>query len=203
MSSPINVKDTFLTIAAPSEGHYRDRGSKFTAFAYSVATDEEIRQRQDDLRKIHPKATHHCYAWRLGMDKNNFRANDDGEPSGTAGRPILGQIDSFGLTNVLIIVVRYYGGTNLGTGGLIEAYKSSANEALQAANIIEKIVEGQIRVIVPYGALPEVMSIVKKLEASILSQSYTEDVDMLLSIRNADLSRLIEALEETRQVQIK
>ncbi|MDV7392848.1 YigZ family protein, partial [Arthrospira platensis SPKY1] len=120
------LPDTYRTLSGPSTGEFRDRGSKFLAYAFPVYTDEEIGLHLEEVRKLHPKARHHCYAYRLGLDGNHFRANDDGEPSGTAGRPILGQIDSFGLCNVLLVVTRYFGGTLLGTSGLINAYKLSA-----------------------------------------------------------------------------
>jgi uncharacterized YigZ family protein len=132
--------DTYLTIAATSLGEFKEKGSKFLAYAYFVSNESDIKEKLDLLKKEHFKATHHCYAYRLGTDGKNYRANDDGEPSGTAGRPILGQIDSFGLTNLLIVVVRYYGGTKLGTSGLINAYRESAKEALSNAEKIEKII---------------------------------------------------------------
>ena len=124
------TKDIYQTIRGESNGEFRDRGSKFIAYAYPVYTEEEWQEKLEAVRKAHPKARHHCYAYRLGLDGHNFRANDDGEPSGTAGRPILGQIDSFGLVNVIVIVVRYFGGTLLGASGLITAYKNSAADAL-------------------------------------------------------------------------
>jgi uncharacterized YigZ family protein len=133
--------DHYKTIAGPSTGEFKDRGSKFFAYAFPVFTEEEWQEELEAVKKEHFKARHHCYAYRLGVDQNNFRANDDGEPSGTAGRPILGQIDSFELTNVLIIVVRYFGGTKLGTSGLINAYKLSAAAALDNATIEERLIE--------------------------------------------------------------
>ncbi|MFT7606590.1 MAG: putative YigZ family protein, partial [Saprospiraceae bacterium] len=133
--------DLYKTIVAPSIGEFKDRGSKFIAYAYPVYTEEEWQEHLNTVKKEHFKARHHCFAFRIGLDKNNFRANDDGEPSGTAGRPILGQIDSFELTNVFVVVVRYFGGTKLGVSGLINAYKNATIDAFQQATIIEKTVE--------------------------------------------------------------
>ncbi|PLX14682.1 MAG: YigZ family protein, partial [Marinilabiliales bacterium] len=130
--------DQYLTISKPSEGLFKDRGSKFLAFAYPVSSEEEIKAFQEQLRSDYHDARHHCYAYMLGPKKENYRANDDGEPSSTAGKPILGQIRSFDLTNILIVVIRYFGGTKLGVGGLINAYKTAAEEALKNAKIIRK-----------------------------------------------------------------
>ena len=131
--------DTYKTLSKESMAENKDRGSKFIAYSYPLSIEADFTAFLDKLKKEHPKARHHCFAWRLGIDSNRYRANDDGEPSGTAGRPILGQIDSLGLTNVGVIVVRYFGGTLLGTSGLIEAYRDSTAEALRNAEIIEKI----------------------------------------------------------------
>lgn len=128
--------DEYLTISKPSEGLFKDRGSKFLAFAYPVSSEDEIKEIQEHLRSEYHDARHHCYAYMLGKDKNVFRANDDGEPSSTAGKPILGQIKSYDLTNILIVVIRYFGGTKLGVSGLINAYKTAAEEALKNAKII-------------------------------------------------------------------
>jgi len=166
--------DKYNTITGLAEGEFRDRGSKFFAYAYPAYNAEDIAAAQADVRKLHSKARHHCYAWRLGIDKNNYRANDDGEPSGTAGRPILGQFDSFGVTNAVIIVVRYFGGTLLGTSGLINAYRTAAAEALKVANIIEKTVEDIYRLDFDYAIMSDVMNAVKKLKLEIVNQSFTE-----------------------------
>ncbi|MDV7398872.1 YigZ family protein, partial [Arthrospira platensis SPKY1] len=135
----------YKTLASSSTGEFKDRGSKFIAYAYPVADEEEAMEKVAELRKEHFKARHHCFAWRFGVDGLRFRANDDGEPSGTAGRPILGQIDSFELTNVVVIVVRYFGGTLLGASGLIQAYRESAAEALRQATIEERILQAIYR----------------------------------------------------------
>ena len=132
--------DKYQTIANPAEGFFKDRGSKFIAYAYPVDSESDWQERLAEVRQLHPKARHWCYAYRLGTDGNNFRANDDGEPSGTAGKPILGRIDSFELVNVMVVVVRYFGGTLLGASGLIHAYKEATADALKGAEIIEKTV---------------------------------------------------------------
>ncbi len=177
------MKDSYLTLAFPSTGEFRDRGSKFHAYAWPIRTEAEAHQHLEWLRKEHPKARHHCYAYRLGLDKNNFRANDDGEPSGTAGKPILGQLDSFGLTYVFVVVVRYFGGTLLGTSGLINAYRMSTQDALQKAEIVEKTVEDVYQLTFPYAIMPAVMNSVKKLEIPVLKQDFQEEAKLEIAIR--------------------
>lgn len=177
------MKDSYLTISAPSTGEYKDRGSKFLAYAWPIGSESEAQQHLDFLRKLHPKARHHCYAYRLGLDQNNFRANDDGEPSGTAGKPILGQLDSFGLTNVFVVVTRYFGGTLLGTSGLINAYRSAAQAALQNASIIEQVVEDTYRLDFGYALMPDVMNAIKKLDIRIRSQVFEEAATLEISVR--------------------
>ncbi len=162
----------YKTIASQSIGEFKDRGSKFIAYAFPVYTEEAWQESLEEVKKEHFKARHHCYGFRLGLDKNNFRANDDGEPSGTAGRPILGQIDSFGLTYVIIIVVRYFGGTKLGTSGLINAYRTSAQVALENAEIIEKSLDDIFQITFDYALMSEVMSTVKKVDIEIVEQDF-------------------------------
>ena len=141
------MKDTYNTITAASEGLFTDRGSKFIAYAFPIKSEEEIKEYLEEIKKEHWKARHHCYAWRLGIDGNTYRANDDGEPSGTAGKPILGQLDSFEITDTLVVVVRYFGGTKLGVGGLINAYKSAAIDALQQVEIISKTIDNYYKIV--------------------------------------------------------
>lgn len=177
--------DTYQTIAAPSIGEFKEKGSKFLAYAYFVSNETDIKEKLDLLKKEHFKATHHCYAYRLGTDGKQYRANDDGEPSGTAGRPILGQIDSFGLTNLLIVVVRYYGGTKLGTSGLINAYREAAKLALENSIKIEKIIESQIDFSVPYLKMNEVMQFLKQYEIELVSNDYSDEIiHFKVSVRN-------------------
>lgn len=162
----------YKTISSSSIGEFKDRGSKFYGYAFPTYSEEEWQSQLEEVKKEHFKARHHCYAFRLGLDKNNFRANDDGEPSGTAGRPILGQIDSFGLTNVFIVVVRYFGGTKLGTSGLINAYRTSAQLALNNANIIEKSLDDIFQITFNYALMSQVMNTLKKLEIEIVNQDF-------------------------------
>ena len=149
------MEDTYKTIEKPSEGLFKDKGSKFISLAFPVNSEEEIKEIVQSIKKEHHSARHHCYAWRLGADQLHFRANDDGEPSSTAGKPILGQIQSFDLTNILIVVVRYFGGTLLGVSGLINAYRSAALDAINQAEIVEKLVEKWLLVDFDYGAMNE------------------------------------------------
>lgn len=188
--------DTYFTIAATSLGEFKEKGSKFLAYAYFVSNESDIKEKLDLLKKEHFKATHHCYAYRLGTDGKNYRANDDGEPSGTAGRPILGQIDSFGLTNVLIVVVRYYGGTKLGTSGLINAYRESAKEALSNAEKIDKIIESQLDFSVSYLKMNEVMQFLKQYEIELVTNDYSdESINFSVSVRKKLLESLKEKIE--------
>jgi uncharacterized YigZ family protein len=180
------LKDTFNTIEAPTIGEFKDKGSKFFAYAGPLSTETHFPVFLEKIKKEHPKARHHCYAWRLGMDKNQYRANDDGEPSGTAGRPILGQIDSFGLTNVGVVVVRYFGGTLLGTSGLIAAYKAATFEALKAAVIVEKLVENIYEIKFSYDKMPDVMNAVKRLNINVLQQTFEETGTLIVAIRRSE-----------------
>ncbi len=157
-----SIPDSFFTLSAPGAGEFKDRGSRFLAYAYPVTSEEEALHRLEALRKEHFKARHHCFAWRLGLDGQRFRANDDGEPSGTAGRPILGQIDAAGLTDVVLVVVRYFGGTLLGASGLIHAYRESAAEALRQAPRVEKIMQERFVLSVAYALLPDLQNALKK-----------------------------------------
>ncbi len=182
--------DTYLTISSPSEALYKDKGSKFYAFAYPVQTLEQIKDILAEKRKEYYDARHVCYAYMLGYERNQFRANDDGEPSGTAGRPILGQINSSNLTDILIIVVRYFGGTLLGTSGLIQAYKTSAAEAIAAATIEERIVEKTFMSRFGYQDLNAVMRIMKDFDLAIVNQVQEMDCTLYFRIRLSDIDRV-------------
>lgn len=162
--------DKYITIAATGQGDFRDRGSKFLAYAYPIASPQDVKEKLQALRKEHPKAVHHCYAWRLGIDGTQYRSVDDGEPAGSAGKPILGQIDSLGLTNVLVVVVRYFGGTLLGVPGLINAYKTATAMALEGLPRTEKWVERQYELSFDYPAMGEVLYLLKQCEATIYKQ---------------------------------
>lgn len=164
----------YHTIEAPAEGLYKEKGSKFLAFAYPVASEEDIRQKLAALKKQHYDARHHCYAWVLGPEKKRYRAFDDGEPNHSAGDPILGQIRSKNLTDVLVVVVRYFGGIKLGVGGLITAYKTATEDALGRTVVIEKEVCSAFTLRYAYSSTPEVMRAVKEFEVSILQQDFSE-----------------------------
>ena len=183
--------DSYLTIAAKSEGVYKDRGSRFLYFAIPVRSEEEIKAELSALRKTYFDATHHCYAWILGKEGTQFRANDDGEPNHSAGDPILGQIRSQHLTNILVVVVRYFGGTKLGVSGLIQAYKTSAALALAENQIIREWVKTSIKIRFPYPAMNEVMKIVKAHDLEIIEQERALDCQMSLSFR-AGLTELVQ-----------
>ena len=188
--------DTYQTIKAPSEGIYTEKRSKFLAFAFPVSSVEEVKERVGEYQKKYYDARHVCYAYMLGAERTEFRANDNGEPSGTAGKPILGQINSNNLTNILIIVVRYFGGIKLGTSGLIVAYRLAAAEAINAAEIIEKTIDDSIHISFPYPDTNRVMRIVKEETPSILSQGYENELcTMTLSIRRDCMPRLRSRLE--------
>jgi uncharacterized YigZ family protein len=177
------MSETYRTLAAPGTGTYKDRGSKFVAYAFPVESEEEALGHLECLRKEHPKARHHCFAWRLGTEGRRFRFNDDGEPTGTAGRPILGQIDAAGLTNVVVIVVRYFGGTLLGTSGLIRAYRQSAAEALRQGQFIERMVLQHWRVELNYALLPEWIGAARRAGIDILREEYgTDRVTLLMGV---------------------
>jgi uncharacterized YigZ family protein len=182
--------DTYLTISSVSEALYKDKGSKFYAFAYPVQSVEQIKEILAEKRKEYYDARHVCYAYMLGYERNVFRANDDGEPSGTAGRPILGQINSSNLTDILIIVVRYFGGTLLGTSGLIQAYKTSAAEAIAAATIEERIVEKTFVSKFGYQDLNAVMRIMKDFDLAIVNQIQEMDCTLYFRIRLGDIDRV-------------
>ena len=185
--SSVTKKDTFQTIAGTAEGEFKDRGSKFLAYAYPVSNTDDVQRSLLEVRKLHPKARHHCYAYRLGQDQYNFRANDDGEPSGTAGRPILGQIDSAGVTNTLVVVVRYFGGTLLGASGLINAYIKSTAEALAATKTIEQVVSDLYTIRFSYEHMSSVMNVVSNPPFEITEQRFTESAELDVSIRQSEV----------------
>ena len=194
MTTPAD--DTYLTIEARAEAIYKEKSSKFLAFAYPVADEEEIRSRLEALRKRYYDATHHCYAWRVGPHGEAFRANDDGEPSGTAGKPILGQLLSNDITDSLVVVVRYFGGTKLGVPGLIAAYRESAAEAIAAAEIVELTVDRTVRVDFPYVAMNAIMRVVKEQQPRIEEQTFDNLCTMRLAIRESRAAGLIEKLRK-------
>ena len=194
--------NTYQTIIAPVEAEFKDRGSRFTAFAYPVRSEEEVKQHVDALRQAHHKARHWCYAYRIGTDGNRFRANDDGEPSGSAGRPILGQIDSFGLTDVLVVVVRYFGGTLLGVPGLIHAYKTATAAAFQAAAIVEKNIEKTVCLRCDYPHLNDALRIAKQHHAEVVAQDLQLDCCLTVRVPLADYAAAVAAWRHTRTIDV-
>ena len=192
--------DTYLTVARLSEGLYKEKMSKFISFAVPVSTLDEVKEALARYQKEYYDARHVCWAYMLGAARTEFRANDNGEPSGTAGKPILGQINSFGLTNVLIVVVRYFGGIKLGTSGLIEAYRAAAAEAIRANEIIECLVEDDVRIFFEYPFMNDVMRIVKEENVTIISQYFDLDCDMTLRQRRTMLPRLRERLSKVESL---
>lgn len=197
------MSDTFKTIVSSAEGSYKEKGSKFLSFAFPVKNVDEINQILARYRKQYYDARHICYAYMLGSAKNEWRANDDGEPSGTAGRPILGQINSFELTNVLVIVVRYFGGILLGTSGLITAYKEASIDALEQANIVEQTIDEVFTVEFDYLLMNEVMRVIKEINPLVLDQSFDNMCAMKLSIRQSDAEKLKSKLEKIIGVNIE
>ncbi len=196
-------EDVYKTIEGRSDALYTEKRSKFIAIALPVRTHEEIKSHIDAFQKQYYDARHVCYAYMLGPDRKDFRANDNGEPSGTAGKPILGQILSNELTDILIVVVRYFGGIKLGTSGLIVAYKASAAEAIAAAVIIEKTVDKEVTFLFEYPFMNSVMRIVKEEEPEILSQSYDMDCRMTLRIRSSLMPRLCARLEKVETLRFE
>lgn len=203
MSKKKKIKDTYQTLIKTSMGEYKEKGSKFIAYAKAVYDEDDVKLFLEDIRQEHPKARHHCYAYRLGLDKEkDYRANDDGEPSGTAGRPIIGQIDSFGLSNVMVIVIRYFGGTKLGVPGLIRSYKTATKEALQNAEIEEKRLMKFFQLQFPYTHMNEVMRVVKRNNIEIQSQGYENQCLINVTIAEGDAEEKLQDLEEMRGCEI-
>ncbi len=190
------MEDTYLTIEASGEGLFKEKMSRFLSFAIPVSTVSEAREYIELYRKEYYDARHVCWAYMIGHERTCFRANDNGEPSGTAGKPILGQINSNNLTNILIIVVRYFGGIKLGTGGLIVAYRQAAAEAIAACNIVERLVEDIVSIRFEYPLMNDVMRIVKEEQPAILSQSFEMDCEMTLQLRRTSMPRLCARLEK-------
>ena len=194
--------DSYRTIEASAEGFFKDRGSKFHAFAYPIRSEEEAKSRLGTLREQHPKAGHHCYAYRLGLDRNHYRANDDGEPSGTAGRPILNTLYSRDLTNILVVVVRYFGGTLLGVPGLIHAYKTATELALDEAVVLTKYVCDEYEITFPYEATSEINRVVKAYDLDITEQSFEMECTFKVLVRKTRLNQIIPIFEEIEGVRL-
>jgi len=183
--------DVYKTIRKPSDGLYREKGSRFISVAIPVQNESEIKSHIEAIRKEHHEARHHCFAWVLGPEGNSWRANDDGEPSGTAGRPILGQIRSYGLTNILIVVSRYFGGTLLGVSGLINAYRTAAGTALNNAEIIDHIICDHYEISFPYQAMNDVMKIIKEEDINQCEHLFDLECRMTVSFRSSSGEKIL------------
>lgn len=190
----MKTEDTYKTINSLSEGVYKEKGSRFISYALPVSSVEEIKPLIDDYRRKYHDARHHCYAYMLGFERNTWRANDDGEPSGTAGKPILGQLNSFGLTNILIIVVRYFGGTLLGTSGLINAYKTAAYEALKNSEIIECTVKDYYKIEFGYSSMNNIMKVLKDENIGQTDQNFGLDCSIKICFRLSSRDNILKKL---------
>ena len=197
------MEDVYQTIEKECQGYFKDKGSKFYAFAFPVNNEDEVKEILALLRKEHYSARHHCYAWRIGTENIIFRANDDGEPSSTAGKPILGQLQSFNVTNILIVVVRYFGGTLLGVSGLINAYRNAAADALKNAEIKQKIIQREVILDFTYTELAEVMNIVKQENLAIVKTQFEERCQLIFSVRKSGEEKVSQAFGNIYGVKIR
>ena len=195
-------EDTYKTIAKPSEGNYSEKRSKFLAYAFPVQNEQEVKARLAEIQKKHWDARHHCYAYILGPHKDAYRLNDNGEPSGTAGRPIYGQLLSKDLTNTLVIVVRYFGGIKLGVSGLQNAYKVAAKEALDSAVIEERTIQEQYRVVFEYAKMNDIMQILKDPEIQVLDRQSDMRCTYTISVRQRDADRITTALKKVAMTEV-
>ncbi|GER60847.1 IMPACT family protein [Patiriisocius marinus] len=200
----MEIKDTYKTITkASSETLFKDRGSKFFGYAFPVVDEEEIKVCIEALRKQHHTARHFCYAWQLGKSYESYRANDDGEPNNSAGMPIYGQLQAFNVTNILVVSVRYFGGTKLGVGGLIQAYKTSAQLALEASKIVEKTIDKEFLLKFEYPEMNTVMRIIKDESLEIINQKMELSCEIKISVRQKDAEKIFSLFENTYKVGIK
>ena len=197
----MELQDQYRSIAAPSEGLFKDNGSRFIALAYPVETEEEVKSIVAGLRKDYHDARHHCYAYRLGYKGDVWRASDDGEPSGSAGRPILGQIDSLGLSDILVVVVRYFGGIKLGIPGLIRAYKTSTADALSSARIVDKIASRHFRLQFDYLSMNAVMKVLKDMDLPQSAQEFGESCSLQTSVRLAAVEDFLKRIGNSAKVE--
>ncbi len=198
------MDDVYKTIKTPSEETlFKDRNSKFFGYAFPVQTEDDIRESLDVLKKKHHSARHFCYAWQLGTERVRFRANDDGEPSNSAGMPIYGQIQSFDLTNVLIVSVRYFGGTKLGVGGLINAYRSSAKLAIEASKVIEKTIDEFFELKFGYDLMSKVMKIIKENQLQIVSQKMEQSCEMRIAVRKSEAVKIFQIFDAIYTLEIR
>jgi uncharacterized YigZ family protein len=199
----IKESEYYNTIEVPGTAEFKDRGSKFIAYAYPIGDVNDFKEKLAALKKEHPKAVHHCFAYRLGLDGNTFRVSDDGEPSGTAGRPILGQIDSKQATNILIVVVRYFGGTLLGVPGLINAYKMVSSMVLQVTAVVPKPILISYRVQFDYTQMNDVMKLVKQFECTVLKQETQLFCSVEIGVPKNRQEELLYKLRDLRGVEVE
>lgn len=193
--------DTYKTLSAPSEETlFKEKNSKFFSYAFPIVNEDAVKPLLEEVRKKHSSAGHCCYAFQLGSDKIQYRTNDDGEPNNTAGMPIYGQIQSFGVTNVLVVVVRYFGGVKLGMGGLISAYRTSAQMALEASDIIEKTINVEYKLKFGYAVMNKVMRVIKEKNLNIISQKMEMDCEIVIATRKKNAPMVLEAFENLYEV---
>ena len=197
-------KDTYKTILEASPGSlYKDKGSKFFGYAFPVTDENQVKENINHLKKEHYNARHWCYAWQLGKSYDSYRVNDDGEPSNSAGMPIFGQLQSYDVTNVLIVVVRYFGGTKLGVGGLMQAYKTAAKMSLDTSKIVEKTIDEHFLIKFEYPEMNVVMRIIKEEKLSIINQKMELNCEFKLAVRKKEATRIFELFQNTYKVSIK
>jgi uncharacterized YigZ family protein len=198
------IKDTYKTLVRPSpEVLCKEKGSKFFGYAFPVQTEDMIRDRLEQLKKEHYNARHWCYAWQLGKTYTRYRVNDDGEPSNSAGMPIFGQLQSFDVTNTLVVVVRYFGGTKLGVGGLIQAYKSTAQMALESSKIVERTIDRNFQLTFEYPEMNSVMRIIKDENLNIKDQKMELNCELIISVRKKDAKRIYGILSAMHKISVK
>ena len=198
------MKDTYKTIESPSqETLFKEKGSKFFGYAFPISKEEEVKSFLEQLKQQHPTAGHYCYAWQLGEETIRFRANDDGEPNNSAGQPIYGQIQSFGLTNVLVVAVRYFGGTKLGVGGLIQAYKYSSQITLEGVTVVERTIDVSYLLTFDYPIMNKVMRIVKEKNIHILEQDLGINCVYRIAIRKSEVEEVMARFESLYELEIK
>jgi uncharacterized YigZ family protein len=195
--------DVYFTIDKTGVAEFKDRGSKFIAYVWPISNTDDFKKQMESVKKEHPKASHHCFAYRLGLDKNVYRVGDDGEPSGTAGKPILGQIDSKQLTNLLVVVVRYFGGTLLGVPGLINAYKTAASMVLQVTPAVQKPVEVNYRIQFDYTVVNEVMMVVKQCNCTVIDQEMQLFCNITIGISKSRLDEVLFRLKDIKGIEIE
>lgn len=198
------MKDTYKTIEKPSEETlFKDRNSKFFGYTFPVLNEDDVKGALESLKKRHHSARHFCYAWQIGTEAIRFRANDDGEPSNSAGMPIYGQIQAFDVTNILIVSVRYFGGTKLGVGGLINAYKNSAQLALEASDIVDKTIDVHFQLSFGYDVMNKVQRIIKEKQLKIINQKLELDCEYVISVRKKEASQIFEIFTNLYKVEVK